>query len=55
MFPSPLDCLFLTQIRRIVSRIALSVASKGERTRCAENRAETAEKRGRQRQNTTFS
>jgi hypothetical protein len=43
-----LICLFLTSRQaRIVSRIAPSVASEGERPAHAENRAEIAEKRGR--------
>jgi hypothetical protein len=48
MFRPRLICLFLTSRQaRIVSRIAPSVASEGERTSCAENPAEIAAKRGR--------
>jgi hypothetical protein len=50
MFRPRLFCLFLTSRQaRIVSRIALSVASEGERPSCAENRTGIAEKPGRAR------
>jgi hypothetical protein len=56
MFRPRVICLFLTSGQvRIVSRIASPVASEGERVSCADNPAEMAEKRGRRRQNTTFS